>query len=50
MGEGRVNFPVFVSKLKSFGYSGALTIEREISGDQQITDIKKAIAILEPLC
>jgi len=50
LGEGRVNFPVFVSKLKSFGYSGALTIEREISGDQQITDIKRAIAILEPLC
>ncbi|MGI6294848.1 MAG: sugar phosphate isomerase/epimerase family protein [Armatimonadota bacterium] len=50
MGEGRVNFPVFVPKLKSFGYAGALTIEREISGDQQIADIKKAIAILEPLC
>jgi L-ribulose-5-phosphate 3-epimerase len=50
MGEGRVNFPVLVPKLKSFGYSGALTIEREISGDQQIADIKRAIAILEPLC
>ena len=50
MGEGRVNFPVLVPKLKSFGYEGALTIEREISGDQQITDIKRAIAILEPLC
>ncbi|NLN76569.1 MAG: sugar phosphate isomerase/epimerase [Armatimonadetes bacterium] len=50
MGDGRVNFPAFVPKLKSFGYAGALTIEREISGDQQIADIKKAIAILEPLC
>jgi len=50
MGDGRVNFPVLVPKLKSFGYSGALTIEREISGDQQIEDIKRAIAILEPLC
>jgi L-ribulose-5-phosphate 3-epimerase len=50
MGQGRVNFPVLVPKLKSFGYAGALTIEREISGDQQIADIKKAIAILEPLC
>ncbi len=50
MGEGRVNFPVLVAKLKSLGYEGALTIEREISGDQQIVDIKRAIAILEPLC
>ena len=50
MGEGRVNFPVFVPKLKLFGYSNPLTIEREISGDQQIVDIKRAIAILEPLC
>lgn len=49
MGEGRVNFPVLVPKLKSFGYEGALTIEREIGGDQQITDIKRAISILEPL-
>jgi sugar phosphate isomerase/epimerase len=50
MGEGRVNFPVLVPKLKSLGYAGALTIEREISGDQQIVDIKRAIAILDPLC
>lgn len=50
MGEGRVNFPVLVPKLKSFGYDGALTIEREISGDQQIADIRRAISILEPLC
>jgi len=50
MGQGRVNFPVLVPKLKSMGFQGALTIEREISGDQQIADIKRAIAILEPLC
>lgn len=50
MGDGRVNFPVLVPKLKSFGFTGALTIEREISGDQQIADINRAIAILEPLC
>lgn len=50
MGQGRVNFPVLVPKLKSFGYTGALTIEREISGDQQIADIKLAMSILEPLC
>ena len=50
MGEGRVNFPVLVPKLKSMGYCGALTIEREISGDEQVADIKRAMAILEPLC
>ena len=49
LGEGRVNFPVLIPKLKSFGFTGALTIEREISGPQQVTDIKRAMAILEPL-
>ncbi|MHB8994371.1 MAG: sugar phosphate isomerase/epimerase family protein [Armatimonadota bacterium] len=50
MGEGRVNFPLLVPKLKSMGYCGALTIEREISGDKQVEDIQRAMAILEPLC
>ena len=50
LGEGRVNFPVLIPKLKSLGYCGALTIEREISGDEQVADIKRAMAILEPLC
>ena len=50
LGEGRVNFPALVPKLKSMGYTGALTIEREISGEQQIVDIKRAIALLDPLC
>jgi sugar phosphate isomerase/epimerase len=50
MGEGRVNFPLLVPKLKSMGYCGALTIEREISGDKQVEDIQRAMAILDPLC
>lgn len=49
LGDGRVNFPVLITKLKSHGYSGALTIEREISGEQQIADIKHAIQLLTPL-
>lgn len=49
LGEGRVNFPVLIPKLKALGYRGHLTIEREISGPQQIQDIKRAMAILEPL-
>lgn len=50
LGEGLVNFPALVPKLKAGGFCGALTVEREISGDQQIADIKKAIKLLEPLC
>jgi sugar phosphate isomerase/epimerase len=49
LGEGRVNFPVLVGKLKALGYQGALTIEREIGGEEQIRDIKRAIELLTPL-
>jgi len=49
LGEGKVDLPALVAKLKSVGYAGPLTIEREISGDQQIADIRKAIALLDPL-
>lgn len=43
VGEGTVNYPVFLPKLLKNGYTGDLYIEREISGDQQIIDIKKTI-------
>jgi L-ribulose-5-phosphate 3-epimerase len=49
LGEGRVNFPVLIPKLKALGYTGALTIEREISGPQQIADIRHAINLLSTL-
>jgi len=49
LGEGRVDFPRLVPKLKAMGFQGALTIEREISGPKQIEDIKAAIRLLEPL-
>jgi len=49
LGEGRVDFPVLVPRLKSLGYTGALTIEREISGPRQIEDIRRAISILSEL-
>jgi L-ribulose-5-phosphate 3-epimerase len=49
LGEGRVNFPVLVGKLKELGYTGALTIEREISGPRQIADIQNAIRVLSGL-
>lgn len=49
LGEGRVNFPVLLSKLNRLGFRGALTIEREITGPRQIDDIKKAKRLLEEI-
>ncbi|MFW6133562.1 MAG: sugar phosphate isomerase/epimerase family protein [Planctomycetota bacterium] len=50
LGDGRVDFAALVAKLKELGYTGPLTIEREISGPKQIEDIKRAIELLRPLC
>ena len=50
LGEGRVDFPRLIAKLKGIGYGGPLIIEREISGEQQIRDIVRAKEMLEPLC
>ena len=49
LGEGLVNFPLVMKKLKALGYDGALTIEREISGEKQTEDILRAKAMLENL-
>ena len=49
LGQGKVNFPLFVSRLKEIGYNGPITIEREISGDEQIRDILMAKEVLEKL-
>ena len=47
VGEGKGNIPAVVAKLKELGYEGHFTIEREITGEQQITDIAIAKALLE---
>ena len=47
LGQGRVNFPALLAKLHALGYDGALTIEREISGPQQIDDIRLARSFLQ---
>jgi sugar phosphate isomerase/epimerase len=47
LGEGRVNFPLLISKLKSVGYTGPLTIESEVSGPMQTEDIRKGKVFLE---
>lgn len=49
MGEGKVNYPAFIAKLKEVGYDGPITIEREIGGEEQIRDINNARALLEAL-
>jgi len=49
LGQGKVNFPVFIEKLKEVGYQGDITIEREISGEEQKKDILAAKAVLETL-
>ncbi|MEI8079713.1 MAG: sugar phosphate isomerase/epimerase family protein [bacterium] len=43
VGTGQVRFPEFMAKLKSLGFTGELIIEREISGAQQIKDIRKTV-------
>lgn len=47
IGDGRVNFPLLIKKLKEHGYNDAITIEREISGEEQIRDILYAKEFLE---
>ncbi|MFN7996071.1 MAG: sugar phosphate isomerase/epimerase family protein [Bryobacteraceae bacterium] len=49
IGQGKVNFPAFIKRLKEVGYKGPLTIEREISGPKQLEDIRAAKAFLEKL-
>lgn len=49
IGDGRVDFPKLIAKLKACGYDGAITIEREISGDKQVEDILYAKKFLEKL-
>ena len=49
VGEGTVNFPVFLPKLLANGYKGDLYIEREITGEQQIKDIQKTVVYVKNL-
>jgi L-ribulose-5-phosphate 3-epimerase len=49
VGKGRVDFPRVIARLRRLGYRGALTIEREISGPEQIEDIRKEKVYLEKI-
>ena len=47
VGQGKANFPEIIKKLYELNFSGQMIIEREISGEQQVADIKMAKAYLE---
>lgn len=49
LGQGKVNYPMFIKRLKEIGYEGDITIEREISGPEQKKDILMAKAMLDKL-
>ena len=49
LGEGKVNFPIVVRRMKEKGFKGPFTIEREVSGAAQAEGIRQAIAVLAPL-
>src|SRR5438874_7751166 len=49
IGKGKVDFPRIIARLKELNYRGAVTIEREISGAQQVEDLRAAKAYLEKL-
>ncbi len=49
IGQGKVDFPRIISRLKQLNYCGAVTIEREVSGPEQVRDVKQAKEYLEKL-
>ena len=49
IGKGKVDFPRIIGRLKELDYRGAVTIEREISGPQQVEDVRAAKVYLEKL-
>ena len=49
LGEGDVGMDRYVAALRGVGYAGPLTIEREIVGEEQRADIRRAVALLNRL-
>ena len=47
IGKGLVDFKTVFTKLHKLGYTGAITIERETSGPQQVEDVKSEKAYLD---
>ena len=49
IGQGKVDFRALFYKLRELGYDSFVTIEREISGEQQISDIRRAKGYLSDM-
>ena len=49
IGQGKVDFAEVIRKLHALGYTGPITIEREISGSRQEEDIRASINYLQRL-
>src|SRR5213082_3299563 len=49
IGEGKVDFPRIIARLRELNYRGAITIEREILGPKQVEDVRTAKNYLEGL-
>lgn len=49
IGEGRVDFKAFFRKLKELGYTSWVTIENELSSEQQLEDILKSRNYLQDI-
>jgi len=48
-GQGDVNWEAFFATLSDLGFTAPLTIEREITGAEQLQDIKKAVTFLNKI-
>jgi sugar phosphate isomerase/epimerase len=49
LGEGDVDIERYVATLMELGYTGPLTIEREVSGERQIRDIQAGTRLLREI-
>ena len=49
IGKGYVDFQRVFARLHQLGYQGAITIERETSGPQQVEDVKNEKVYLEKI-
>jgi L-ribulose-5-phosphate 3-epimerase len=49
IGKGLVDFHAVFAKLRRIGYTGAVTIERETSGPQQVEDVRQEKLYLEKI-
>jgi len=47
LGEGKVDFPRFLRRLRELNYTAPIIIEREITGPQFLPELRQSKAYLE---